>query len=97
VYFAFGSIIGNTFVSDAAAKTVGRPLDPLAELAGCDDEWVVVLELPLPQPVTSAKAATTEAARAASRARGALRNLDFLSAVLVVVRQYLSRLLVSWR
>jgi hypothetical protein len=72
VYFAFESIIGNTFVSDAAAKTVGRePPEALDE-----DECVVVLELLLPHPAASAHVAIAAAAMVMSRARGALRNRD---------------------
>jgi hypothetical protein len=70
VYFAFESIIGNTFVSDAAANTVGRePPDALDK-----DECVVVVDLLLPHPTTSAHVAIAVAAMAVSRARGALRN-----------------------
>jgi hypothetical protein len=73
VYFAFESIIGNTFVSEAAANTVSRgPSDLLDE-----DECVVVLDLLLPHPTASAHAAIVPAAMAVSRARGALRNRDF--------------------
>src|SRR5579875_3370780 len=45
VYFALGSIIGNTLVSDAAANTVGP--GPLDALVADELELVVVLELPL--------------------------------------------------
>ncbi|MBV9534199.1 MAG: helix-turn-helix transcriptional regulator, partial [Solirubrobacterales bacterium] len=73
MYLAFGSIIGNTFVREAAANTVGlEPPDELDEL----DECVVVVDLLLPQPTTSAHIAI--AAMAVSRTRGVLRNFGFL-------------------
>jgi hypothetical protein len=62
VYFALGSIIGNTFVSDAAAKTVG--VEPPEAAAVLDDADVAgaalveleLLELPLlPQPTANAE------------------------------------------
>ncbi len=69
MYFAFGSIIGNTFDSDAAANTVGcEPLDAAGALvcdevlAGCEDELLELLLLPHPAAraeVTIAVAAAT--------------------------------------
>src|SRR5579875_1348287 len=58
VYFAFGSISGNTFVSDAAANTVGTgaslleevELAAALELAGRDD---AELDPPLPQAAST--------------------------------------------
>lgn len=77
VYFALGSIIGNTFVSDAAANTVGRePEAAVVVLAGAEAAvdveaaallGLVELELlPDPQPTANAEipiAAATAADR----------------------------------
>jgi DNA-binding XRE family transcriptional regulator len=57
VYFAFGSIVGNTFVSDAAARTVGADAPPLKAEAAADFDVAVgdvELEPPRPQPTASA-------------------------------------------
>ena len=64
VYFAFGSISGNTFVSDAAASTVGTEPPPLAvavavaelDVVAADDDVELELLL-LPQPAASADTA----------------------------------------
>jgi hypothetical protein len=66
VYFAVGSICGNTFISDAAANTVGTD-PPLSDdvlvagveldVAACEDVEVE-LELLLPQPAAMAHTAT---------------------------------------
>jgi len=70
------SIIGNTFVSDAAANTVSwESFEVLDGLVECEDECGVVLDLLLPQPTTSEQIAIAAAAMAVGRARGALRNL----------------------
>jgi hypothetical protein len=55
VYFGFGSIIGNTFVSDAAAYTVG------AEPEEVDEDFLL-----LPHPAARPAIATTAAAVATS-------------------------------
>jgi hypothetical protein len=65
VYFAFGSIIGNTFVSDAAANIVGRePREVLDDIVDGEDESLVALDLLLPQPTISGDIATETAAAA---------------------------------
>jgi hypothetical protein len=67
---ACGSSLGKTFVSEAAARTIG--LEPLeTALASTDDFLVgvddVVLE-PLPQPTTSPETPITMSAAATRRA-----------------------------
>lgn len=79
MYFAFGSIIGNTFVNDAAANTVGVELpDAAVELAAAEVE-VVVLELLLellllPQPTAKAETPIAAISAAARLARFTLNN-----------------------
>ena len=67
MYFALGSICGNTFVSDAAASTVGTdpPLSDDVLVAGVELDVVAAgedveleLELLLPQPAARADTAT---------------------------------------
>lgn len=66
MYFALGSICGNTFVSDAAANTVGTdpPLSDDVLVAGVEldvaagEDVEVELELLLPQPAARAHTAT---------------------------------------
>src|ERR1035438_8602356 len=66
VYFAPGSIRGNTLVSDAAANTVGRGLLEAAVELGCGAvaaaRDVVLLEPLLPQPPESAESPMTAVA-----------------------------------
>jgi hypothetical protein len=69
VYFAPASIIGNTFVSDAAARTVGAPADAVlvaAELVAAaavlDVVVVLVVDELLPQPAISSPIPTTRPA-----------------------------------
>ena len=99
VNFAFGSIIGNTFVSDAAASTVGTeppPLDVVVAVpkldvvaAGEDDE----LELLLPQPTASADTAIAMTTTEIHRPEVALtRKTPSLSA-----RQNPGTLTESWQ
>jgi hypothetical protein len=78
VYLPFGSIVGNTFVNDAAASTVGADPPPLAVVvagaeldvvaAGEDVELEVELELLLPQPAANADTATVIARTTIRRA-----------------------------
>lgn len=92
MYLALESIVGNTFVNDAAAYTVGGELLEVVEaLADCVEVCVVVFELLLPQPTTSEPIAI--AATAVSHGPGALRN----SRSSFVARQYLGTLLESWK
>ena len=94
MYFAFGSMTGNTFVSDAAANTVGwESPDASDELVDCEDERVVALGLLLPQPTTNEQIAIAAATTAVRPARGAVR----ISECSFMVRQYLSTLLESWQ
>jgi hypothetical protein len=68
---AVGSIIGNTFVSEAAANTVGwEPPDVLDALVDAVDVCVAVLGWLLPQPTISEQIAIAAAAVAVSRSRG---------------------------
>ncbi len=78
MYFAFGSIIGNTFVKDAAANTVGVEPPDAAVDADVVAE-VVVLELLLellllPQPTARAKTPIAASTAAAHLAGFALNN-----------------------
>jgi hypothetical protein len=65
VYLAPGSIIGNTFVNDAAASTVGGDPPAVLDELVAEDECAAVPELLAPQPSTEqlARAAAAVAAR----------------------------------
>ncbi len=83
VNFAFGSIIGNTFVSEAAASTIG--FVPLADAAVVDDVAAAELELAdvvdeeldellLPQPADTAEMAIAATPATARLRAGVLSN-----------------------
>jgi hypothetical protein len=75
VYVAFGSIIGNTFVNEAAANTVGvDPPDADVVVAAADVEVVVLELLLLPQPTANAETPTAPRAAATRLADFTLNN-----------------------
>jgi hypothetical protein len=76
VYFALGSIIGNTFVSDAAANTVGVEPPDAAVVEGevVVGAEVVALVLLLPQPAAKAEIPITTSSAAARLAGFELNN-----------------------
>jgi hypothetical protein len=78
VYFALGSIIGNTFVSDAAANTVGVEPPDAAVVEGevVVGAEVVALEvlLLLPQPAAKAEIPIATSSAAARLAGFDLNN-----------------------
>jgi hypothetical protein len=98
VYFGFGSISGNTFVSDAAASTVGVDIPlPVVVLAPAPDDVVGAAELELepllPQPAASADTAIVMAAAEIRRVQGVLiKTIASLS-----LRQDAGTLMESWQ
>jgi hypothetical protein len=75
VYFALGSIIGNTFVNDAAANTVGvEPPDADVVVAAADVEVVLLELLLLPQPTANAETPIAPTAAATRLAEFTLNN-----------------------
>jgi hypothetical protein len=103
VYFALGSIIGNTFVSEAAANTVGVEPPDAAVVEGevVVGAEVVALEvlLLLPQPAAKAEIPIVRSSAAARLGGFELNNGSASSSMSRrrVRRQNPSRVLASWR